>query len=195
MNLGTMRDLLLGNRPIVEKHFSDGSTSNEQLALIFNELDRGECVAPTFPSVKSSEPASMVRATDFECHLSDDLLAKIKECINCCHLFTEELTAETVHQLFSCSLPYPITCKNVRLVTLFFDGLRKKSIISISWQKVIENHKLFLKADGITFVSAHDLSVALYQVNNKQASSLNQKLFEKLEGIYKLASEATTDGQ
>ena len=81
-----MRDLLLGNRPIVEKHFSDGSTSNEQLALIFNELDRGECVAPTFPSVKSSEPASMFRATDFECHLSDDLLAKIKECINCCHL-------------------------------------------------------------------------------------------------------------
>lgn len=195
MNLGTMRDLLLGNRPIVEKHFCDGSTSNEQLALIFNELDRGEFVAPTFPSVKSSEPTPMVRATDFECYLSNDLLAKIRECINCCHLFTEDLTTETVQQLFNCSLPSPITCKNVRLVSLFFDGLRKKSIISKSWQKVIENHKLFVKADGITFVSAHDLSVALYQVNNKQASSLNQKLFEMLEGIYKMSSQIIIDGQ
>ena len=60
---------------------------------------------------------------------------------------------------------------------------------------MIENHKLFVKADGITFVSAHDLSVALYQVNNKQASSLNQKLFEMLEGIYKMSSQIIIDGQ
>lgn len=195
MNLGTMRDLLLGNRPIVEKHFSDGSTSNEQLALIFNELDRGEFVAPTFPFANISEPATKVRTTDFECNLSEVLLEKITESINCCHLFTKELTTESVQQIFNCALPYPISCKNIRLVALFFDGLRKKSIICKSWQKVIENHKLFVKNDGITNVSAHDLSVALYQVNNKQATSLNQKLFEKLEGIYKLTSSDIIEGQ
>ena len=186
MNLGTIEDLLLGNRPIVEKYFCAGSTSNEQLALIFNELDRGENVAPTFPFVKASEPAKQVRAKDFECHLSEVLLDKIVECINVCHLFTAELTREEVCQLFECTLPSPITCTNIRLVSLFFDGLRRKSIITTSWQSVIESHKLFIKKDGETFVSAQDLSSALFQVNQKQASSLNHKLVENLEEIYKL---------
>ena len=192
MNLGTMRDLLLDNRPIVENHFRDGFTSNEQLALIFNELDRGENVASAHPFVSCSEPACQVRATDFEAAMSDELLEKITECINSCHLFTTELTKETVRHLFDCTLSSPVTCKNNRLVSLFFDGLRKTSVISRSWQKVIEKHKMFVKSDGVTYVSAHDLSVALYQINNKQATSLNQKMFKRLEEIYKLISSVNS---
>lgn len=74
----------------------------------------------------------------------------------------------------------------------FFDGLRKTSVISRSWQKVIEKHKMFVKSDGVTYVSAHDLSVALYQINNKQATSLNQKMFKRLEEIYKLISSVNS---
>lgn len=51
---------------------------------------------------------------------------------------------------------------------------------------------MFVKSDGVTYVSAHDLSVALYQINNKQATSLNQKMFKRLEEIYKLISSVNS---
>lgn len=186
-NLGTMKDLLLGNRPIVEKYFITGSTNNEQLALIFNELDCGECVATPLPSVYDSVRRKNVRANDFECHFNQEILQKIVSCINACKLFSKSLSSEEVTSFFDCSLPYPLQCTNLRLVSLFFDGLDRSTLITQYWQSVIERRGLLIKKNGKTPVSAHDLSSALSQASDKAPLSIDLKLIDMLGELYNMA--------
>ena len=189
-NLGIMEDLLLGNRPIVEKYFSTGSTSHEQLALIFNELDRGERVAAPTPFVSKTSVPKQVRAVDFECHLTDAMLEKLTSCFNECGLFTMLMTAELTQKLFSCTLPSPLTCRNLRLLSVFFDGMKQRSLITPYWKSVIERNKLFLKNKGKGFVTAHDLSSALSQANEKKATSAERKVIFIVAEVSELAPKS-----
>ncbi len=182
-NLGRMKNLLLGNRPIVEKYFT-GSTSYEQLALIFSELDRGEYTVPQTPFVSNpSGKVKVLRANNFGCRLTDEMVTVITECFNDCDLFLNSVSNQTVTQFFSLTLPVPFISKNLRLISLFFDGLYSYGIINRYWKAVIERNNLIVKSNTKEIVTSVDLSSALYAIRSRKMTAQDEKLWDYLEQL------------
>ena len=180
----------MGNRPIVEKYFSTGSTSHEQLALILNELDRGERVLSPTPSVSVTKPATkQVRAKGFCCTLTPDAIKVAAECFNKCGMFKEEVTPEMTAQFFDNTLPSPFTSNNNHCIALFFDGLQSYGFIGSYWKSVIEKTHCILRNSGKGYLKATDLYSARHAIVDRKPVGHDKEICGYLIRINEIMTE------
>lgn len=177
-----MKDLLLDYRPIVEKYFCMDYILDEQLVRIFNEIDCGEQVKLT-PSVLKISRNKKIRATSFDCYLSQEALEVAAECFNEFNLVQEVLDAGIMNQFLNHTLPSPLTSNNNCGIALFFATMKTYRYVSSYWVSVIARKKCIMRKSGNGFVIASDLYSALNTVENRKATPKDKKIMNYVERI------------
>jgi hypothetical protein len=96
----------------------------------------------------------------FEAQLNTAQIKLLSECLNDVRMFPENITSQTLENIFSCNLSQPLKARNNRLLVYFFSALDDRSLITRNWQSVIDKNRLFLSSGKSKPLKQSDLSTA-----------------------------------
>ncbi|SCD21683.1 hypothetical protein PSM36_2889 [Proteiniphilum saccharofermentans] len=96
----------------------------------------------------------------FEHQLNPAQIELLAECLNDVRMFPENITSQTLENIFACNLSQPLKARNNRLLAYFFSALDDRSLITRNWQSVIDKNSLFLSSGKSRPLKQSDLSTA-----------------------------------
>lgn len=96
----------------------------------------------------------------FEAQLNTAQIKLLSECLNDVRMFPENITSQTLENIFVCNLSQPLKARNNRLLAYFFSALDDRSPITRNWQSVIDKNRLFLSSGKSKPLKQSDLSTA-----------------------------------
>ena len=119
----------------------------------------------------------------FECSFNDQQIEILIRCINEARIFTEQVTAKILRQIFSCELGAPLRVRNNRLLAYFFVSLDDRSWIVHNWQSICETNQLFLSSLKGNILKQSDLSTATNECRNypPKASAIIDNYIKELK--------------
>ena len=188
-NLNSISFLLKRRRDLVGKYLSTSNSLDDYDNLwteLKTEAPETEAYKRPFFGQSSmddrNDATALTVSNPFEYHLSNDAFVIIAEGFNAAKVFMRPVNPCTLAQLFDGTLQQPLVVQNTRRLSYFFHLLRRENYICRNWQKVIEDTRVFYKRDGITLLTAKDISPALYSVTCDKEKAPFQNV---MEGIVK----------
>ena len=99
---------------------------------------------------------------DFGTNFKDWQIDILTQCINEARIFSKAITAETMNEIFFCTLRYPLIIGNRKnkLLAYFFVALNNKSLIVPEWQSLCARKSLFLSYNGVPW-NQNNISTAV----------------------------------
>lgn len=128
VNVRRIGTLLRNRRDLVEKYFSGTTFDSAAFSAMFNEFNRG---------VVSLRPTSGGKSLNFGCGFSTEQAEAIASIANSLNIFSHEVSAGDIADLFSLSPHIRLVSANNRRLAVLFDALSYERLISGDWQKVI----------------------------------------------------------
>ena len=97
-------------------------------------------------SIKAVPPIAETE-NPFDSVLNDKQIELIADCINEVKMFNASVTVDDLKAILSCKPNAILRSNNNRYVAFLFSELSNRSLITVNWQSVIANNKLFLSKD------------------------------------------------
>lgn len=159
----TMRidSLLRERRDLVEKYFSSKVFGPTDFVAMYSDFNRGTDV----PGSKSTG----VRTENFGSSLTDTQIAAIAAVANDFNIFTRQVTAGDVANLFSASPDVRLVSANNRRLAMLFDTLASADLICGDWQRVIAASGTVISSSG-TPLTQDRLSSALNGARSERSA-------------------------
>lgn len=183
-NLNSISFLLKRRRYLVDKYLSTNN-SLENYEKLWAELkieapEQDAHKRPFYGPCEAKDDATELSVINpFECHLSKEAFIVLVDGFNAAKVFLKPVNAENLSRLFDGSLQQPLVVQNTRRLSYFFHLMRQNNYICRNWQKVIEDTKMFYKRDGVTLLTAKDISPALYSVTCEHEKAPYQIVMEE----------------
>ncbi|MGN1255037.1 MAG: hypothetical protein ACI4T9_10695 [Prevotella sp.] len=184
-NLNSISFLLKRRRDLVGKYLSTSNSLDDYNNLwteLKTEAPEAEAYKRPFCAPCGIEERNDATAPSvsnpFEYHLANGAFDVLAEGLNTAKVFMRPVNTDTLTQLFDGSLQKPLVVLNTRRLSYFFHLLKRENFICRNWQKVIEDTRMFFKRDGITPLTAKDISPALYSVTCGKEKAPYQNIME-----------------
>jgi len=94
---------------------------------------------------------------NFGANFEDWQIEILKQCVNETRIFSKPITTETMNDIFSCSLKFPLIVANGKnkLLAYFFISLDDRSLIVKNWQSLCTRKRLFQSYKHTPLVQNH----------------------------------------
>jgi len=115
-------------------------TQPQQEQEVQKPITNVECPIKAIPPIAETE-------NPFDSILNDRQIELIADCINEVKMFNASVTVDDLKAILSCKPNAILRSNNNRYVAFLFSELSNRSLITVNWQSVIANNKLFLSKD------------------------------------------------
>lgn len=115
-------------------------TQPQQEQEVQKPITNVECPIKAIPPIAETE-------NPFDSILNDRQIELITDCINEVKMFNASVTVDDLKAILSCKPNAILRSNNNRYVAFLFSELSNRSLITVNWQSVIANNKLFLSKD------------------------------------------------